>query len=375
MLRDAFPSDQWQLRVAAQIVKSGGCTPSHAAAAFMAGFHAPVGDTADRARMLCMSEQNAALGDGSLTVGVTLANLGLIVLERTPSGGIKLTVQGSGSASVSVGGFTSNGTHRDRRSVPPSPASMRRSTSRLSTSSVRSSSAARTAVRRTRMFGASPRNPRCPRRQLAAGADATMAVMTRHAPISSVPRGEYVPTADQRIVLSGVSWDAFEAFLTLRGNGRPLVTYLEGTLELMSPSRDHESIKKRFAEVVAAYLDHLGATYEGVGSWLLKHARHVGVEPDECFVLHDVSKERPDLALEVVWTSGGIELEVYRRLGVAEVWFCIDADLGHVLTDDRYELRATSTLLPGFDFGLVAEMLELPALSDVRRALRQRFEQ
>jgi len=85
-----------------------------------------------------------------------------------------------------------------------------------------------------------------------------MVVMPRRSTIESVPRGEYVPTADQRIVMYGVSWDAFETFLTLRGDARPRVTYLEGTLELMSPSRDHESIKKRFAEVIQAYLDHVG---------------------------------------------------------------------------------------------------------------------
>jgi Uma2 family endonuclease len=210
------------------------------------------------------------------------------------------------------------------------------------------------------------------------GLGATMVVMTKHAPIPSVPRGEYVPMADQRIVLGGVSWEAFEAFLALRGDARPLVTYLEGTLELMSPSRDHESIKKRFAEVVAAYLDHLGMTYEGVGSWLLKQeSDKAGLEPDECFILHDMSKQRPDLAIEVVWTSGGMnKLEIYRRLGIREVWIWKSDEITvHALTEQGYEMRAASGLVPNFDFGLVAKMLDLPALSDVRRALREHFEQ
>ena len=205
-----------------------------------------------------------------------------------------------------------------------------------------------------------------------------MAVMKTRSIIESVPRGEYVPTADQRIVMSGVSWDAFETFLTLRGTARPLVTYLEGALELMSPSRDHEAIKTRFAEVVQAYMDHAGITYEGVGSWLLKHAsREAGLEPDECYILHDVSKLQPDLALEVVWTSGGIDkLEVYRRLGIPEVWFWIEERVTvHVLVGEHYEAREASALLPGFDFAVVGEMMALPALSDVRRALRERFSQ
>ena len=35
-----------------------------------------------------------------------------------------------------------------------------------------------------------------------------------------------------------------------------------------------------------------------------------------------MDKEIPELAIEVVYTSGGIDiLKIYRRLGVKEVWF------------------------------------------------------
>ena len=192
-----------------------------------------------------------------------------------------------------------------------------------------------------------------------------------------VPAGEYVPTADQRIVMCDVTWDAFEAFIAARGESGPRVTYLKGTLELMGPSRDHENIKTRFAAVVEAYLDHLDFEYDGVGSWLLKsRPQEAGVEPDECYVLHDLRKERwPDLAIEVVWTSGGIDkLEVYRRLGIGEVWFWIGGKVTiHVLTPAGYEQRATSTCVPGFDGSLVAELMDLPSLSAVRKALRARL--
>ncbi|MFO0608169.1 MAG: Uma2 family endonuclease, partial [Polyangiales bacterium] len=48
---------------------------------------------------------------------------------------------------------------------------------------------------------------------------------------------------DQRVVLPGVSWAMYEALDTLRGERRtPRLTYLEGTLELMSPGRNHERI-------------------------------------------------------------------------------------------------------------------------------------
>ncbi len=183
-------------------------------------------------------------------------------------------------------------------------------------------------------------------------------------------------SADGLVVMHDVSWEAFEAFLTKRGESRPRVTYLEGTLELMSPSQNHEIIRRYFAAVVDEYLDQLGIVWQGAGAWLLKNApKEAGLEPDECYLFDDPKKERPDLAIEVVWTSGGIDkLEIYRRLGVGEVWFWIDDEITvHVLTDAGYELRATSACLPSFDFALVLEMLELSSLSEVRKTLRQRF--
>ena len=57
-------------------------------------------------------------------------------------------------------------------------------------------------------------------------------------------RGDYVPTADQRIVTYGVTWEQFEAQLALRGERSvPRIAYLEGALELMSPSKEHARIK------------------------------------------------------------------------------------------------------------------------------------
>jgi Uma2 family endonuclease len=198
------------------------------------------------------------------------------------------------------------------------------------------------------------------------------------ATVASLWPGDIVGTADERVVMFGLSWSDFESFLALRGADAPgpRVTYLEGTLELMSPSVDHETIKKRLAAVVEAYLDHVGIRYEGVGSWLLKHAPgDAGLEPDECYILGDTTKTRPDLALEVMWTSGGIsKLDVYRRLGVPEVWFWKQNTISFfVLTADGYEQRESSACIPAFEPALLAEMLTLETLSDVRRELRKRF--
>jgi Uma2 family endonuclease len=182
--------------------------------------------------------------------------------------------------------------------------------------------------------------------------------------------------ADQRVWLTDVSWEGFESFLALRGEKGPRVTYLNGTLELMSPSRDHERIGRRISAVLQAYLDHVGIRYESLGAWLLKNApNEAGLEPDDCYLLHAASKSRPDIAVEVVWTSGGLEkLTVYERLGVPEVWIWMKGTLRYfVLFDGGYAEHARSSMLPDFDASIVAEMLQLEMLSDDRRALRERF--
>jgi hypothetical protein len=61
---------------------------------------------------------------------------------------------------------------------------------------------------------------------------------------------------DNRVILHGVSWDAYERILEVRGDhGGVRLTYLKGALELMSPSNDHEYVKKTIARLVEAYAD------------------------------------------------------------------------------------------------------------------------
>jgi Uma2 family endonuclease len=63
--------------------------------------------------------------------------------------------------------------------------------------------------------------------------------------------------------------------------------------------------------------------FQTAGSWTVKNKRvRRGAEPDECYVFSGfAAPKRPDLAIEVIWTSGGIDkLNVYRKLGVPEVW-------------------------------------------------------
>lgn len=84
----------------------------------------------------------------------------------------------------------------------------------------------------------------------------------------------------------------------------------------MTPSRDRERLKKTLARLLEAYAEEAGIELEGYGSWTLKaQDQERGIEPDECYSIG--SSQKPDLALEVIWTTGGLDrLDIYRRLGI-----------------------------------------------------------
>lgn len=197
--------------------------------------------------------------------------------------------------------------------------------------------------------------------------------MVTHSPIAA---GEYVPTADQRVVLHGVPWSHYETHLALRGEAStPRIAYLDGELELRSPSKHHERNKSYIGRLLEAYALERGLDLSPYGSWTLKSApRQSGAEPDECYLVGpDQGRERPDLAIEVVWTSGGIDkLEIYARLGVEEVWFWKDDRIEvHLLRGDRYERAERSALFPELDIPLLCSFLDRPTALQAVRAFRE----
>jgi len=189
-----------------------------------------------------------------------------------------------------------------------------------------------------------------------------------------IPDGEYVPTADHRVVMFNVPWAHYEVQLALRGEAPvPRIAYLDGAMELMTPSRGHEKTKSYLGCLVEQYALERDVILSPYGSWTLKDAPDLaGAEPDECYLVGDQDRDRPDLVIEVIWTSGSIDkLEIYRRLGIAEVWFWkANALTVHVLTGTTYVIAERSTLLPGLDLPLLCSFLDRPTAIDAMRAFR-----
>jgi Uma2 family endonuclease len=178
---------------------------------------------------------------------------------------------------------------------------------------------------------------------------------------------------DNIVILQNVTWADYQRLLEIRGERSvPRLTYLEGVLELMSPSRSHESIKSMIGRLVEAWCLEKGVDITPYGSWTLESKESErGVEPDECYVLGDNAEpERCDLAIEVIWTSGGIDkLEVYRMLGVREVWVWRRGNIEvFTLRGQGYVAIDKSELLPNID---LPELLGFVDIKPMTRAVKE----
>jgi len=183
------------------------------------------------------------------------------------------------------------------------------------------------------------------------------------------------PTDDSIVRLSGLRWDDYQRLLKIRGDrSGPRFAFLNGEVEIMSPSRTHEAIKSVLGRLVEVYCLENDTPFTAVGSWTLEAADHSrAVEPDECYQFGtEKTDDPPQLVIEVVWTSGGIDkLDIYRKLGVHEVWFWRRGRIQpYCLRGDHYVSTITSEVLPGLNLGLLTRFLDQPTTYDAIHAYR-----
>lgn len=176
---------------------------------------------------------------------------------------------------------------------------------------------------------------------------------------------------EERFLTSGVSWQAYESLLASLGNSSSYrLSYLSGILEIMSPSRSHELDKKAIGRLLEVYLEENRIRFWGLGSTTFrKEDQQAGKEPDECYCIGK-DKDIPDLAIEVIYTSGGVDiLKIYQRLGVREVWLWQNQEFTiYCLQDNHYQSKNQSQLLPDLDLALMAEYI---TISDPLEAIIQ----
>jgi Uma2 family endonuclease len=169
--------------------------------------------------------------------------------------------------------------------------------------------------------------------------------------------------------------------MKLRGHGAvPRLAYEKGVLELMSPSQRHEELSRWIGYLVLVWCERHEIAFSTSGSWTLKSKhKKTGVEPDDGFRFGDPPHpKRPDVVVEVIWTSGGIDKrELYRRFKVPEIWFWQRGRISvHVLRPRGYVQASRSEVLPGIDLGQLVSFLDRPtttqAMREYRAALQKR---
>ena len=185
------------------------------------------------------------------------------------------------------------------------------------------------------------------------------------------------PNTDHIVRFHNVTWEDYEFMLEMRGDkSAPRIQYLEGELEIMSPSNDHEHIKWLIGYLLGTWCVDHGIVVAPFGSWTLKEMKEErGAEPDDCFVFGREPRDRPHLAIEVEWTRGAInKLRIYERLGVDEVWIWRKGVIEvYVFAGSEFVRAQRSRLVPALDLTILASVLDRDTLNeavqDFRKAL------
>ncbi len=168
--------------------------------------------------------------------------------------------------------------------------------------------------------------------------------------------------AENRVLLSGISWATFESLLADTRNHGTRFTYDRGYLEMMSPSREHERLKTMMGRMIEAMTEVLAIPISSAGSTTLKAEwKERGLEADESYYIANEPRVRgrdeidlridppPDLAIEVDLSSSSLDqLSIYADLGVPEVWLYDGTKLKvHQLqSDGMYVQQARSPSFP-----------------------------
>lgn len=186
-------------------------------------------------------------------------------------------------------------------------------------------------------------------------------------------------STEQRFILPGTyTWQDFEALEQLLAETSKLrLTYLDGSIELMTLGESHELIKSLLGMFVEAYLIAMEIEFIPAGSATRRgEDKGTSFEPDESYYLGE-QKDNPDLAIEVVLTSGNLhKLEKYRRFGISEVWFWEDNQLQvYILQNEGYEQVSQSQLLPDLDLALLVRCVQMPSRVEAMKIFRDAIHQ
>ncbi|MEL7333871.1 MAG: Uma2 family endonuclease [Cyanobacteria bacterium J06560_2] len=172
-----------------------------------------------------------------------------------------------------------------------------------------------------------------------------------------------IARTEQRIKLSGISWDMYKAIRAAPDNQNIKLTFYQGVLEIMAPSPEREYLKKVVGRFVETLAEEFVVNLYPLGSTTLdREDLASGSEPDECFYLtvskiQQVKGKRridlkqdpaPDLVVEVDITSRSKYREqVYSALKIPEIWTYDGQSLTFfILEGESYSIALHSNAFP-----------------------------
>ncbi|MGA1283425.1 MAG: Uma2 family endonuclease, partial [Prochlorothrix sp.] len=188
-----------------------------------------------------------------------------------------------------------------------------------------------------------------------------------------------VTETDRPFLQTGISWAQFEAieaaFATVP---HVRLTYVQGVLEIMGVGKLHEMISSLLGLLLGQYFLLKQIPFLATGTYNQKVEGMTGFQPDlsYCFGEDAAQKEIPDLCIEVVVTSGGLDkLQKYYLRGVPEVWFWVEGNLYlYGLTEAGYGPIDRSHFLPDLDLAHLAHCLSLESHLEAMTTFQQRYQ-
>ena len=181
-------------------------------------------------------------------------------------------------------------------------------------------------------------------------------------------------TKDQRLVHYGMSWQQFKLLQESFADSPGIrLAYYDEEIEIVTVSPDHESISRMIAFLLCQYFISKDIEFNPLGSFTQEQEEKVSAQADESFAIGSSTATKPDLSVEVIFTSGSDrKLTSYKVLGVPEVWFWEDGLFRlYRLRESGYERIDRSEILPDLDINLLARCLMMASKIEALKAFQQ----
>ena len=168
---------------------------------------------------------------------------------------------------------------------------------------------------------------------------------------SNLPLDHYrFDREDQTLTITGASWSDYEKLFFLEYPGY-LASYFKEEIFIVSPGRNHERIAEVINRLIVAYCEKYNIIDYPFGQTRLSLPNQAGREPDIAYAFH-LDKDKPDLAVEVIISSGDIEVlkASYQMIGVPELWIWKNNQIMfYLLEKDVYVSIDNSKALTGIN--------------------------